>query len=339
MARTDMSQTPAQQPPADPGVDAPWRIADVERETGLGKDALRVWERRYGFPTPLRDAAGERLYTNEQLQRLKLIKRLLDAQHRPGQVVGLSLSALQSLTGRNESTGQTGGQRTSAPSKPHQGEPLLPDEAQWLDWLTNDEIVLVRQAVQQRILRMGLGPAIDELIAPLCKLVGLAWMRGEVTVYQEHLFSAMLWSALREAMAALDGPARPQTSAPKVLLTTTPNEQHGLGLLMAECHFALAGCERVFLGTATPLSDIVQAVQRLQIDVLALSFSAYPARKEVAENLRQLRQLLPEKTDIWVGGAGAQALGRLLPQGVLRVQRSGDIAAQVAAWRARRAPK
>ena len=64
-------------------------IADVERDTGLSKDTLRVWERRYGFPLPLRDAQGERRYDDDQLLRLRHIRRLLDAGHRPGRVVPL----------------------------------------------------------------------------------------------------------------------------------------------------------------------------------------------------------------------------------------------------------
>ena len=62
-------------------------IAAVERDTGLSKDTLRVWERRYGFPLPHRDALGERSYPFDQVERLRTIKRLLDAGHRPGRVV------------------------------------------------------------------------------------------------------------------------------------------------------------------------------------------------------------------------------------------------------------
>ena len=64
-------------------------IAAVERDTGLSKDTLRVWERRYGFPLPLRDAIGERAYALDQVERLRIVKRLLDAGHRPGRVVAL----------------------------------------------------------------------------------------------------------------------------------------------------------------------------------------------------------------------------------------------------------
>ena len=48
-----------------------FNIAAVERETGLSKDVLRMWERRYGFPVPERDANGERLYPAAQVERLR----------------------------------------------------------------------------------------------------------------------------------------------------------------------------------------------------------------------------------------------------------------------------
>ena len=69
--------------PAFTSTEAGLPIAAVERETGLAKDTLRVWEKRYGFPQPLRDASGNRLYPAEQVQRLLLVRRLLDAGLRP----------------------------------------------------------------------------------------------------------------------------------------------------------------------------------------------------------------------------------------------------------------
>jgi len=62
-------------------------IAAVERDTGLSKDTLRVWERRYGFPRPQRDGFGERAYPLEQVEKLRVVKRLMDAGHRPGRIV------------------------------------------------------------------------------------------------------------------------------------------------------------------------------------------------------------------------------------------------------------
>ncbi|MFY9513094.1 MAG: MerR family transcriptional regulator, partial [Rubrivivax sp.] len=73
-------------------------IAAVERDTGLSKDTLRVWERRYGFPAPARDTLGERAYPLEQVEKLRIVKRLLDAGHRPGRVVPLPSNELQALS-------------------------------------------------------------------------------------------------------------------------------------------------------------------------------------------------------------------------------------------------
>ena len=72
-------------------------IAAVERDTGLGKDTLRVWERRYGFPKPDRDAKGERLYPADQVEKLHIIRCLLDRGQRPSKVVGASTEELRAM--------------------------------------------------------------------------------------------------------------------------------------------------------------------------------------------------------------------------------------------------
>ena len=76
-------------------------IAAVERDTGLSKDVLRMWERRYGFPIPERDANGERLYPEAQVERLRLIKRLMDQGYRPGKLMATSVDELSLLAPRH----------------------------------------------------------------------------------------------------------------------------------------------------------------------------------------------------------------------------------------------
>ena len=306
-----------------------WSIAEVERETGLGKDTLRVWERRYGFPVPMRDPLGERAYPEDQLQRLRLLKRLLDVGHRPGKVVPLPLARLQELLDAGPTLARAPGHSI----RPLAAAPELADAEVWAQWLAADRTDLIRQALQQQILRQGLGAVVDQLIAPLCVLVGQAWMRGQISVYQEHLFTETLQSVLREAIASVDASGQTLQQRPRVLLTTTPSEQHGLGLLMAECHFALESCLRFVLGTSTPIADIVQAVRQLQIDVLALSFSAYASRRDVLESLQQLLDQLPEGTEIWVGGAAAAAHSRALPKAVRLMRQPSDVSKQVGVWR------
>ena len=72
-------------------------ISVVERETGIPKDLLRMWERRYGFPEPARDAQGDRVYPREQVDKLRAVRRLMDQGFRPGKIIHLSAEELSRL--------------------------------------------------------------------------------------------------------------------------------------------------------------------------------------------------------------------------------------------------
>ena len=72
-------------------------INAVERETGVSKELLRMWERRYGFPVPERDAQGDRIYPMPQVTKLRLLRRLIDFGFRPGKIILLNTEELERL--------------------------------------------------------------------------------------------------------------------------------------------------------------------------------------------------------------------------------------------------
>ncbi len=78
-----------------PHTDSSYRIGAVSRLTGVPADTLRVWERRYGVVEPQRTGGGSRLYSQHDVARLELIKRLVDAGHAIGTVANLTLEQLQ----------------------------------------------------------------------------------------------------------------------------------------------------------------------------------------------------------------------------------------------------
>lgn len=308
-------------------------IADVERETGIGKDTLRVWERRYGFPQPERDAHGERRYDAAQLERLRWVRRLLDAGHRPSQVLPLELAALQAL---GEQAPSSRRMRAAHQAQARQAAPPAPDAA-WLEAVRHHRVAELRRLLQLHLLEHGLLATLDHAVSPLAAAVGLAWAAGELTVVQEHLFSEVVEAVLRETIASLEqagGPPRP----PRVLLTTLPGELHTLGLLMADSALALLGCERLPLGPNTPVSDIVAAAARLQVDVVALSTSQHAQPRALRADLARLRAALPGHTELWLGGPVRALLGRQPPAGVLLVERVAELPARIEAWRQRAAP-
>lgn len=297
-------------------------IAAVERATGISKDSLRVWERRYGFPVPARDAQGERLYSDEQLRRLHLLKRLLDAGFRPGRVVAAAPEELEKLLqqARAEQARRAGGDAVAAA-----------ELASYINLLLTHEIGLLKQRLAQAVIRMGLSACIRELIAPLTVEVGEAWMRGELQVFEEHIYSEALQQVLRPAIHGIERATPP--GGPRVLLTTLPGEQHGLGLLMVEALLTLEGCRCLSLGVQTPPGDIIRAAAAHRADIVALSCTGQLPAKVLLEELRRLRGLLPEAVELWAGGS-AHALRRC-PPGVRHVAELASLAPALVQWAAR----
>lgn len=260
-------------------------IGAVERDTGLAKDTLRVWERRYGFPQPERDANGERLYPATQVERLRLIKRLMDQGFRPGKLVVADDSELLAL-------GSPPQHAQAAPSDAVLEEIIMLTRA-------NDAAGL-RSALSQTMHRQGLQRFVLETVPLLNAAVGDAWMRGQIQVFEEHLYTEQMQSLLRQAILALP----PGAGRPRVVLTTVPEEQHVLGILMSECLLTLEGATCISLGTQTPIADIARAAIAHEADIVALSFSSAFASRQVAPLLEQLRGMLPEHIALWAGGGG-----------------------------------
>lgn len=289
-------------------------IGAVERETGLSKDVLRKWEARYGFPEPMRDSKGERFYPNAQITRLRLIKRLLDAGLRPGGLMAQDESELVRLV------------RTTQVQGPIQPGPR--PQAGILALLRIRDTHGLRQALGRELLKQGLARFVLDTTAPLNQAVGEAWARDELAIHAEHLYTDAVQWVLRDAIARVTLPE----GRPRVLLTTLPEESHGLGVLMAASLLALEGAYCTCLGTETPLGEIVQAARFHRSEVVALSFScAYPPRR-LLPSLTALRERLDAGISLWAGGAGVARMpgdsfpARLLP-------RLEDALSAIAEWR------
>ncbi len=307
-------------------------IAAVERDTRIGKDTLRAWERRYGFPQPQRDRHDERLYPPEQVERLRVIKRLLDAGHRPGRVVALELDELQRLGGpvggatvRRGNAGMAYDLAADAPDS---------ETAQLVQILRSHEPSHLRRALRQSLLRVGLARFVTDVAVPLVQAVGQIWARGELQIFEEHLCSEVLENTLRAALASVPEPT--PLSAPRVLLSTFPGETHSLALVMAEALFSVESCACMNLGRQTPLQDLALAARACRADIVALSFSAAGQPGQVADALGELRTLLPASVEIWAGCPHA-ALHRRGLDGVLLLGGLGQITEQVGRWRQGRA--
>lgn len=295
-------------------------ISAVERETGLSKDVLRMWERRYGFPKPGRDDNGERQYTPGDIGKLRAMKRLMDVGLRPGKIIGLSLEELNAMADARQ------------PARRDQIAPAL--ERDVLAMLQTHDATALQHALANLMMRQGLQKFVLETITPLNRAVGDAWMRGELQVFEEHLYTEQLHVALRAAINAFPR----QAGMPRVLLTTFPSEQHGLGLLMVEAMMVPEGAQCISLGPQTPLEDIRRAAIAHKVHIVALSFSsAFPVR-QATDGLATLRRQLPAQVTLWAGGEMTRRVRKTMP-GVVLIPDLASIINALRSWRSHWVPQ
>ena len=271
--------------------------ADIERETGFGKDQLRKWRQRYQFPPPESSADGSPGFSRNTVQKLLQIKRLLDSGFRPGQVVGKTAEELEKL---QLAIG------LSAPvlNLDASTKPLL-------EQLKNHDLAGFFSLLVAARSKTSLLGFVEGTVAPFLISLGDAHVRGELEMHDEYLGSTCIKRYLNAEILAL----KPKRGMPSILFALPPLEHHFLGLYMAEAVLAEQGARTSNLGSDAPLNILKLAAISQKVDVVALSFSrCYPARK-VFPTLTHLRRLLPVGIQLWAGGAGLAVL-RKIPTGV-----------------------
>lgn len=270
-------------------------IGELEQQTGIRRDTLRIWERRYGFPDPQRGQANERSYSREQLERLQLIKQLCDCGIRPGKLAGLALEEL-------------GGLARQIQSDDHQ---INADVSGLMRCLTEGRPSTLGGKLEELLLQHGVKEFLCGVVAPMNRAVGDAWMNGSIGVMDEHFYAELIRSLLGGILQR----HTPRPDAPMVLLTTLPGEQHGIGLLMAGCMLAHEGAAVTMLGVQTPLDEIVRGAVGNSCAITGISCSSYLGRRSIAGQLIRLRNLLPQQISLWAGGSGVSNLPAM-PKGV-----------------------
>lgn len=275
----------ARQPTHDESLsDAGHTIRIVAARTGLSMDTLRVWERRFGFPRPVRRAgSNRRLYSKEDLERLLSICRALDSGYRIGDVINKSAAELASL---------------AAP------EPVVTPSVnveRLLDHVRSDRLSELEHDLRSASLSLGPRGFLTELAHPFAVAVGQEWAEGRLSVRHEHVATECLTTRLRAMLATYQD----VEGRPTVLLTTLPGELHGLPLLMVGLFLAVLGAKVRLLGASTPADEVLAAARAFSVDVVGVAVTEAGVATSTRQALHVLARGLPSATALWVGGAGA----------------------------------
>jgi DNA-binding transcriptional MerR regulator len=286
-----------------------WPMGAVTRRTGIGEHTLRAWERRFGFPKPVRLASGHRRFSGDQVQHLLLISKALESGYRAGDIVPLPLSELEQLL---QSSGVF--DPISATGSAEDVMLLAFDACKRFDRDALAALLHSEAAV------LGLPRFLRQRVAPLLDEVGDAWGRGEIEIRHEHFFSEVLEDELRSLRAPLESAAKGRP----VVIASLPNELHGLGLQIAALAIVTAGRSVRVLGPHLPVEEIVQAAKALDASAVGLSVSIFSEPEETAREINAVREQLPDEVALWIGGAGSTKLENF-PSGVERTASLDDL--------------
>ena len=270
------------------------RIGELSRRVGVPPELLRAWEQRYGLLQPVRSAGGFRLYTTADEDRVRSMRRHLDAGISAAQAARLALAEPPSEAGdQGESAGFA---------------PLTSVLGDALDRLDEPG---AHAAVDLLLARFTLQTVLRDVLLPYLHELGDRWERGEATVAQEHFASNVLRGRLL-------GLARGwgQSAGPRAVLACAPGELHDLPLIIFGLALAERGWSITYLGPDTPIATIQEALEDVEPHLVVVSSTTGQRLSAAQAQLTELARHVP----LALAGAGAtdrlaRATGGSLLQG------------------------
>ena len=308
-------------------------IRVVANRTGIAADTLRVWERRYGFPKPSRRPGGSRVYSEDDILRLHLVARALDAGFRPSEVVTLAPADLTRLVDASAADAPAQAAASMAARGYAAAAPLGSTAAlaaidAAVAALRGEDVVGLRAVLRGAAISLGPRMFVSDVAHPLAVRVGDLWAEGSLEIRHEHIASACLTSQLHLLLSALGDGER----SPTVLLATLPGEPHVLGLDMVAVYLAASlGAPRL-LGADTPPSQITDAARALGVDAVGVSISPVAEKRAASRAVKAIAEALPPRTELWLGGGGARMVEAAAPSARI-VATWPELDAALAAWR------
>lgn len=268
------------------------RIHRVAKLTGLSKDVIRVWERRFGILKPTRGANRYRNYSDEDVALLRFLKEQLDA--------GGSIGELAKL-GREELLGRA---RASAPRASFVDNTFSRLLRELLSTLNPFDRVIFEKRLNGAVAVVPFEEALHGILLPLQEQVGQLWHDGHIDVAIEHYVTKHIQQKIFSAMNQLPV----AEFGAKVIVACPPGEEHDIAALTVAYRCRLRGCRVYYLGANVPVASLANLCGKVEPDLTIISFPLALSDDKATELVQALADEVIPVSNLAVGGLGAVAM-------------------------------
>lgn len=266
-----------------------YSIKAITSLTGLTAETLRAWERRYVCITPQRSENGRRSYSQNDLEKLKLLVSLTRNGHPISKIANLDCDQLRHF--QNQSPEQI----------PDTGQTALFN--QLVDALQNYRIERCEQLLKKALLATEPLEYARDILLPSLQLIGQLWHEEKINIAQEHMFSSCV---KRIILAMVNNLHQPSKHSPSMLFATPSHEPHEFGILVSCLIAASQQYTCYYVGADLPAFDIMDACKHLKPDVVVIGMVKSPPEIETLIEFEKLIGFANcGSSKIWLGGAGA----------------------------------
>jgi DNA-binding transcriptional MerR regulator/methylmalonyl-CoA mutase cobalamin-binding subunit len=281
-------------------------IKAVALKTGLTTHTIRVWERRYEIIKPMRTDTNRRLYSEEDVQKLTLLKKATQAGHSIGQLSNLPFEEVKYLVDEQEAAREIPSLQQSDlddKSAMHYVEAAM-QATEKFDNETLDNILT------QASVNFSQPVLIDHVVVPFLHALGERWFEGDVRIAQEHAASAVVRTFLGRMLSSI----RMLEKGPKLITATVSGLYHEFGAMIVAISAATQGWQSHYLGANLPAEEIAYSAKQMDVKAVVISIVYPPNDDLVREQLKHLRHLLTENMPLLVGGSAADSYAETLQQ-------------------------
>lgn len=227
------------------------RIGEVSRRTGVTVPTLRAWERRYSLLDPARTDGGHRLYSDDDVDHVRAMQRLLDEGWSAAAAAREVLRVPAPVT-----------RLRPVPASGNAATDLIDRLEASIDAFDARETDAV---IDDIFARLDVPRALDEVVLPLLRRVGEGWQSDPRVIAREHFATNTIRPRLQRLLR------NPSRTAGRACLAAAPEgEDHDLGLLASSAVGADAGWRIHYLGARMPTTAIERSVDSLQPEIVLI---------------------------------------------------------------------